>query len=70
MNITCEVPGIAPDAISWDGVYSVQDNSSVLMLDSVNSTLNGTKFTCSVNSSLIHSQLGSKEIMVTVKSMF
>ena len=71
VNITCEVPGIATNAVSWEkNDYIAQNESSVLMFQSVNSSLNGTMFTCSVNSSLLHNQLGSKDIIVTVQSMF
>ena len=71
VNITCEVPGITTNAVSWNSkVYTAWDESSVLMFQSVNSKLSGTMFTCSVNSSLLHNQLGSKDIIVTVQSMF
>ena len=71
VDIRCEVPGIATDAVSWNNdVYTAQDESSVLMFQSVTSSLNGTMFTCSVNSSLLHNQLGSKDIIVTVQCMF
>ena len=70
-NITCTVPGIPPDAVMWSGTWSRASLSSdVLMLSSIDSTLNGTEFTCSVNSSVLYSgSPNMKKIIVTVKSM-
>ena len=42
--------------------------TNTLTLQSVNNTLNGTEFTCSVNSSVLYS-IGKKKISVTVKGI-
>ena len=50
-NITCTVPGIPPEAVMWSGTWSKASLSSdVLMLSSIDSTLNGNEFICSVKS--------------------
>ena len=70
-NITCTVPGIPPEAVMWSGTWNRASlSSNVLMLSSIDSTLNGTEFTCSVNSSVLYSgSPNMKKIIVTVKGM-
>ena len=67
-NITCTVPGIPPEAVLWSGTWNGASTVSpgVLMLSSVDSTLNGTEFTCSVNSTKLY-RPGERKITVTVK---
>ena len=66
-SITCTVPGILPEAVQWsDSRASPDSPPSVLMLSSVDSTLSGTEFTCSVNSPKLY-RPGERNITVTVK---
>ena len=69
-NISCTVPGIPPEAVQWSNTDAWSRASpvspGVLMLSSVDSTLNGTEFTCSVNSSKLY-RPGERKITVTVK---
>ena len=51
IQLSCSVPNLMDSAIKWlshDG--SVLNSSGVLILQSVNYTINGTMITCSVNS--------------------
>ena len=66
-NITCTVPGIPPQAVMWSGTWSrAYLSSNVLMLSSIDSTLNGTEFTCSVNSSQLINTI-NETITLTVQ---
>ena len=58
-TINCTVPGLEDSeaVILWTtstDLSSVQVSANILTLQSVNSTLNGTVFTCSVSSSKLH----------------
>ena len=67
-NVTCTVSGILPEAVMWNGTWrgtSAIDHN-VLMLSSVDSTLDKIVFTCSVNSVNLY-RPGEREITVTVK---
>ena len=68
-NITCSVPGLDDSsAIMWTSSAAAVpvSTTNTLTLQSVNNTLNGTEFTCSVNSSVLYS-VGEKKISITVK---
>ena len=69
-NITCSVPGIPPEAVQWSNTDAWSRASTVspgvLMLRSVDSTLSGTEFTCSVNSTKLY-RPGERKITVTMK---
>ena len=67
--ITCSVADLSAPTINWlshDG--SVVSSSGALILQSVNYTINGRVFTCSVNSPQLYSP-GQKNITITVKRM-
>ena len=70
-NITCTVPGIPPEAVLWSDAWSRASTVSpgVLKLSSVDSTLNETEFTCSVNSTNLY-RTDERKITVTVKGMY
>ena len=66
--ITCTVPGLDDSsAIMWTSSAAAVPVSitNTLTLQSVNNTLNGTEFTCSVNSPQLYS-FGMKNISVTI----
>ena len=66
--ISCSVPLLANSIITWlaqDG--SVVNNSGVLILQSVDYSINGSVFTCSVNSPQLYTP-GKENIIVTVQS--
>ena len=72
-NITCSVPGLEDSSvIMWTSSAAAAipvSTTDTLTLQSVNNTLNGTEFICSVNSSKLYS--GSRrmrKITVTVLS--
>ena len=72
-TINCTVPGLEDSEITalWTmstDPSSVQVSANTLTLQSVDSTLNGTVFTCSVNSLRLYSS-GMKKITVTIQSM-
>ena len=67
VEIQCKAPMLANSTIKWlfqNG--SVVSSSSVLSIEPVNYSINGSVFTCSVNSSLLHSP-GRKNITVTIQ---
>ena len=72
-TINCTVPGLEDSTILWTSTAAAAvpvSTTNTLTLQSVDSTLNGTVFTCSVNSSKLHT--GSpkiKNITVTIQSM-
>ena len=70
-NIACSVPEIPQGEVLWSGTWSGAStvNPGVLMLSSVDSTLNGIEFTCSVNSTKLY-RPGERKITVTVKGMY
>ena len=69
-NITCSVPGLDDSsAIMWTSSAAAVPVSTTnnLTLQSVNNTLNGTEFTCSVKSMKLHAHSpATKTITVTV----
>ena len=67
-SITCTLPGISSAAYMWNGTWRGTSaiNHNVLMLSSVDSTLDKIVFTCSVNSADLY-RPGEREITVTVK---
>ena len=70
-NNTCSVPGLDDSsAIMWTSSAAAVpvSTTNTLTLQSVNNTLNGTEFTCSVNSSKLYSS-GMKKITVTILGM-
>ena len=72
-NIDCTVSGLEDsEAIAlWTmstDLSSVQVSANTLTLQSVNSTLTGAVFTCSVNSSKLYSA-GQKTITITVQGI-
>ena len=68
-NITCDVQGLMPSVVSWTLPRSrATSTSNVLMLSSVDSTLNGVNFTCVVGSNQLYIP-GEKMITVTVKGL-
>ena len=71
-NITCSVPGLDDSsAIMWTSSAAAVpvSTTNTLTLQSVNNTLNGTEFTCSVSSSKLYSS-GMKIVTVTILGMF
>ena len=68
-NITCDVPGLMSSVVSWTPPWSgATSTSHTLMLTSVDSTLDGVNFTCSVSSNQSYAP-GEKMITVTVKGL-
>ena len=70
-NITCTVPGLDDSsAIMWTSSAAavLVSTTNTLTLQSVNNTLNGTEFTCSVNSSELYS-VGENKISITTKGI-
>ena len=70
-NITCTVPGLDDSsAIMWTSSAAAVpvSTTTTLTLQSVNNTLNGTEFTCSVNSPVLYS-VGEEKISITVKGI-
>ena len=69
-SITCGVPNynLTNSSIRWlsQDEQMVFNNSSVLVLETVNYTIDGTTFKCSVNSSQLYSP-GGRSITVTVQ---
>ena len=67
-SITCTVLGIPPEAVLWSDTWTGASAVSpgVLMLSSVDSTLSGIEFACSVNSPKLY-RPGERKITVTVK---
>ena len=63
--IKCDVPKLMPSVVSWNLPTST---SNILTLESVNSTLNGVNFTCTVNSNKLYTP-AEKMITVTVKGL-
>ena len=72
-NIICSVPGLDDSrAIMWTGSAAAVpvSTTNTLTLQSVNNTLSGTEFTCSVNSMKLHANSPTmKTITVTVLGM-
>ena len=68
--ITCTTPMLMGSTITWlDQDGSVVSNSGVLTLQSVDYTINGSVFTCSVNSSYFASNTSlNQTIVVTIQS--
>ena len=68
-SISCSVPNLANSSIRWlsQDEQMVITNSDILVLETVNYTIDGTTFRCSVNSSQLYSP-GGKNITVTVLS--
>ena len=67
MQLSCGVPNLMDSSIKWlshDG--SVLNSSGVLILQSVNYTINGTMITCSVNSSQLINTI-NETITLTVQ---
>ena len=67
VEIQCKAPMLANSTIMWlfqNG--SVVSSSSVLSIEPVNYSINGSVFTCSVSSPLLYSP-GSKNITVTIQ---
>ena len=65
-KIICDVPGLMPSAVSWTHSWIRADSTSnTLMLTSVDSTLDGVNFTCTVS---LYAP-GEKMITVTVKGL-
>ena len=68
-NITCDVPGLISSVVSWSLPWSgATSTSNTLMLTSVDSTLDGVNFTCTVSSNQLYIP-GEKMITVTVKGL-
>ena len=71
-RITCSVPGIPVGAVQWINTDAWSGASpvspGVLMLSSVDSTLNGTEFTCSVKSIKLY-RTRTKNITITIQGM-
>ena len=71
-TITCTLPGLDDSTILWTSTAAAAavpvSTANTLTLQSVDSTLNGTVFTCSVNSSKLYSS-GMEKITVTIQSM-
>ena len=67
-SITCSVPNLADSSIRWlsQGEQMVFNYSGVLVLETVNYTIDGKIFRCSVNSSQLYSP-GGKSITITVQ---
>ena len=69
-TINCTVPGLEDSEaiVLWTtstDTSSAQVSANTLTLQSVDSTLTGTVFTCSVNSSKLYST-GQKNVTITV----
>ena len=68
-NITCDVPGLMSSVVSWTLPWSrATSTSNILMLSSVDSTLDRVKFTCAESSNQLYIP-GEKMITVTVKGL-
>ena len=73
-HLICSVPGLENDSdISWrrtdtSQMTSPSSTNATLTLQSVDSTLNGSVFTCSVNSLRLYNS-GTKNIVLTVKGL-
>ena len=69
-SITCSVPNynLTNSSIRWlpQDEQIVFNNSGVLVLETVNYTINGTTFKCSVNSPQLYSP-GGRSITITVQ---
>ena len=65
--ITCSVPLLNNSIITWLAQNGSEvNNTGVLILQSVDYSINGSVFTCSVNSSMLHTP-EERNITVTVQ---
>ena len=67
--INCTAPSVGDSMASWYSDGSVVSSTGVLILPSVNYTINGTMYTCTVSSPHITNNLTDHEtIIVTIQS--